>query len=45
MTIEQTGEDERKNVHALSMEANGLEENLGKLEIMVDKLVEKTKRR
>ena len=44
LTIEKASEEEHKHLQALSSEANGLEENLGKLETMVDKLIEKAKR-
>ena len=44
LTIEKSSEEEHKHLQVLSGEANGLEENLGKLEIMVDKLIEKAKR-
>ena len=43
-TTEKASEEERKDLQVLSSEANGLEENLGKLEIMVDKLIEKAER-
>lgn len=44
LTIEKASEEERKHLQALFSEANGLEETLGNLEIMVDKLIEKAKR-